>query len=178
MTIEIIDGCLLEAFDKGEVSTIIQCVNCQGIMGSGIAKAIRDKYPFVYVLYKEFCLGYEPHQLLGEMQNIDVAYYDYKNDTYWNGDNSFPDKHIVNIFGQENYGYGKRQVNYGALGKAFTAASYGLTQASDQALNDYDIIGFPYKFASDRGGADWDIVLEMIAFHFKDFQVKIYRLNK
>ena len=179
MTIEIVEGCLLKAFEKGEVNVMMQCVNCQGVMGSGVAKAIRDKYPFVYDLYKEFCGDLKPRQLLGEMQNIDLAHYDYVNDANWNGDtNPWPDKHIINIFGQEGYGYGKRQVNYGALGKAFTAASYGLTQASDQALQVYDIIGIPYKFASDRGGADWNIVLEMIDFHFKDFQVKIYKLEK
>ena len=29
-------------------------VNCQGVMGSGVAKAIRNEYPKVYKEYKEF----------------------------------------------------------------------------------------------------------------------------
>jgi O-acetyl-ADP-ribose deacetylase (regulator of RNase III) len=31
---------------------IVQGCNAQGVMGSGVAKAIRDKYPFVYDLYR------------------------------------------------------------------------------------------------------------------------------
>ena len=174
MTIQIVQGCLLEAFEKGDVTTIVQGVNCAGVMGSGLAKSIRDKYPIVYTLYRDLYTKYsDTHfRLLGEIQNINMEGYLPEA----TGDNAWIDRRIVNVFSQEDYGYSKRQVNYGALGKAFTAMSYGLTQASDVALMDYDIIGFPYKFASDRGGADWSIVLEMIDFHFEDFQVKIYKL--
>jgi hypothetical protein len=37
-------------------------------------------------------------------------------------------------------------------------------------------VGFPHKMGSDRAGGDWDIVLEMIKYYFKDHQVKVYRL--
>jgi O-acetyl-ADP-ribose deacetylase (regulator of RNase III) len=30
-------------------------VNCQGVMGSGVARALRDKYPHVYDSYVMFC---------------------------------------------------------------------------------------------------------------------------
>ena len=39
------------------------------------------------------------------------------------------------------------------------------------------IIGFPFKMGSDRAKGDWDIVLEMIEFYFKDHNVKIYKLE-
>lgn len=180
MAIEIVQGCLLKAFEKGEVNVIVQCVNCQGVMGSGLAKAIRVKYPFVYEEYREF---YEEvkdshHGLLGKIQNIDLSFYDYEYGTNWNGNvGRFPDKHIINVFGQEYYGTDKRQVNYGALGQAFTALAYGLTQASEDALQeDYDVIGFPYLFGCGLAGGDWNIVLEMIEFHFRKFNVRIYKL--
>jgi len=38
-------------------------------------------------------------------------------------------------------------------------------------------IGFPFKMGSDRAKGDWDIVLEMIEFYFKDHNVKIYKLE-
>ena len=179
MTIEIVQGCLLEAFEKGEVNVIVQCVNCQGVMGSGLAKAIRGKYPFVYDEYRKlYDEGKDSYYgLLGMIQNINISYYDYEHGTNWNGDEVWPEKRIVNMFGQEYYGTDKRQVNYGALGQAFTALAYGLTQASEDALQeDCDVIGFPYLFGCGLAGGDWNIVLEMIEFHFRKFNVRIYKL--
>lgn len=180
MPIEIVNGCLLNAFDSGEVNVMVQCVNCQGVMGGGLAKAIRDKYPFVYEEYRKFYeKAKDSHDgLLGKIQNIDFSFYDYINDTDWNGDiGRFPDKHIINVFGQEYYGMEKRQVNYGALGQAFTALAYGLTQLGEDALQeDYDVVGFPYLFGCGLAGGDWNVVLEMIEFHFREFNVRIYKL--
>lgn len=48
MTIKIITGCLLDAFDKGEVDVIGHCCNMQNTFGSGIAEDIRERYPKAY----------------------------------------------------------------------------------------------------------------------------------
>ena len=37
---------------KSNADYICHQVNCQGVMGSGVAKAIRDKWPQVYEEYK------------------------------------------------------------------------------------------------------------------------------
>ena len=34
---------------------IVHQVNCQGRMGSGVAKAIKEKFPNVYTAYKKHC---------------------------------------------------------------------------------------------------------------------------
>lgn len=86
------------------------------------------------------------------------------------------DKKIYNLIGQEFYGTGKRQVNYGAISQCLCVMSYGLTGARDDAVQDYDDIGFPFKMASALGGADWSIILEMIEFYFKNHNVKTYKL--
>lgn len=39
-----------------------------------------------------------------------------------------------------------------------------------------NVVGFPFKMGSDRAGGDWNIVLEMIDFHFQDNEVIIYKL--
>lgn len=49
--IKIIEGNLLEASED----IIGHQVNCQSVMGSGIAKSIRDKYSELYPSYKQFC---------------------------------------------------------------------------------------------------------------------------
>lgn len=148
MTIRIVEGCLLDAFDKGEVYTIGHCVNCKGIMGSGIAKSIRDKYPAVYDEYINFGTG---RDVLGCAQEVELEY-----------------GSIFNLFGQEGYGRGTRQVNYGAIANAL--------QTMASVFSPRAVIGFPYNMCSDRAGGDFNIILEMIDFYFQNNDVRIYKL--
>ena len=46
--IEIYDCSVFDVFSN----VIARQVNCQGVMGSRVAKQIRDKYPEVYTQYK------------------------------------------------------------------------------------------------------------------------------
>jgi O-acetyl-ADP-ribose deacetylase (regulator of RNase III) len=156
MTIEIIEGDLLNAFDKGEVNIIGHCCNAQGKMNSGIAKSIRERYPAAYERYMVF------HKLGSlEVGNCIAA------NIGWPSDQ----RYIFNLVGQEFYGYdGKRYLNYGAMGHAL--------QYMSERVAEGEAIGFPYNMGCDRAGGDWGIVLEMIEFYFKDHQVKIYRLGK
>jgi O-acetyl-ADP-ribose deacetylase (regulator of RNase III) len=166
MTIEIVKGCLFKGFENNEFNLLCHQVNCCGVMGSGVALEVKNRFPNAYESYKTLCNNAEV-SLLGEIQRVVIADYTQvpKGKAWWSKD-------VVNIFGQSHYGNNGRYTNYGALGKAFTALSYGLTQASEEAAMDYDTLGFPYKFGCDRGGADWDIILEMIDFHFRDHNVK------
>lgn len=153
MTIEIVSGDLLDAFDKGEVTTIGHVVNCQGVMGSGIAKSIRDRYPRVYDFYVKFCSEFTyKHEFLGAAQPV-----------YLDNCSS-----VWNLFAQNRYGSPTRDLNYGAIGNC-------LREMADD-LDVDEPIGFPYKMGSDRAKGDWDIVLEMIEFYFKDHNVRIYKL--
>ena len=45
-------GDLLVAQEELNLDVICHQVNCQGVMGSGIAKQIRDTYPIVFENYK------------------------------------------------------------------------------------------------------------------------------
>jgi O-acetyl-ADP-ribose deacetylase (regulator of RNase III) len=49
--VNIVDGDILNAKEN----IICHQVNCQGVMGSGLAKQIKNKYPNVYAKYKKFC---------------------------------------------------------------------------------------------------------------------------
>lgn len=128
-----------------EKGIICQQVNCQGVMASGLAKAIREKWPVVYDEYiKTFRLFKNKHdfQLLGKHLYVNVK----------------PDLWVCNIFGQLNYGYDKqRYTDYGALMAAF----------EDMEVNRIPFF-FPYNFGCDRGGADWAIVSKMIEYYFPD----------
>lgn len=79
---------------KGDVTTaktgfIVHGVNCQGVMGSGVAKTIKDKWPKVFDNYKKYCGTFaDKSSLLGNIQPVNV------------GDGLY----VVNLFSQLNYG--------------------------------------------------------------------------
>lgn len=95
-------------------------VNCQGKMGSGVARVIREKWPIVFERYKEryeYALDMAMNDktsnstvssyLLGTVQFVPL-YEDYWTDT--------KHQHVINMFAQNNYGYdGKQYTSYDAF---------------------------------------------------------------
>ena len=156
-------GNLLEA----PVDYICHQVNCQGRMGSGIAKQIRERWPIVYEQYisgfkaiEEESINWEDELdvsevLLGRLQQIKV------NDT----------QTVINMFAQQYYGYdGKRYTSY----DAFWACLGGIRDSIPKGSK----IGFPYRIGCGLGGANWQVIETMIyAVLGKDFDVYIYMLE-
>lgn len=138
---------------QSDADVILHQVNCQGVMGSGIAKQVREKYPKVYKEYKELCSQDEPKNLLGIAQPVQAD----KNTI------------VVNIFAQKNFGYdGKCYTDYSALRK-------GLETVRDN--NKEDCIAIPYLMGCHRGGGDWNIVSSMIEETLSDCDVTLYEYN-
>lgn len=136
---------------KSGAAVICHQVNCQGVMGSGVAKQIREKYPVVFNGYKTLCNQRSPENLLGEAQFVEI------NDDTLLG--------VFNIFGQFAYGYdGKRYTNYNALRTALATVCDFMNAYFDPATT----IAFPYKFGCYRGGGDWNVVYKMIEDVFGD----------
>ena len=83
---------------------IVHQVNCHGKMNSGVAKAIRAKWPIVFSEYVKHCqAGVTPDDLLGTVQVIQVG----------------PALSVANVFSQLSYGYdGQRYTSYDALDTA------------------------------------------------------------
>lgn len=148
MVIKFIKGNLLDA----QTDVIAHQVNCQGVMGSGVAKQIKEKWPNVFEEYKKYCYDIWSHQVLGSCLLVDI------------NDN----QHVANLFGQARYGRdGKRYTNYESL---YESLERLVTQMID--INKKSV-AFPYKMSSDRGGADWNVVLAMIESVFRDTDVTI-----
>lgn len=151
--IKIIEGNLFDS--KAQI--ICHQVNAKGVMGSGVAKEVRERYPHVYGAYRN---EYE----IGNLKIGTVVYATAKKDQV-----------IANMCAQSNYGYdGKQYTDYYALQKC-------LNDVFIYACSDFDVkptIAFPYKMSCDRGGASWDIVYQMIESTFKDFDIEIWKLNK
>lgn len=150
-----------DIFESG-ADIICHQVNCQGVMGSGIARQVREKYPKVYQEYKRWCETMPRNVLLGTAQFVKTQE---EYSTSFTG--------IVNIFAQYNYGYdGKCYTDYDALRDALERFKSHLIKPTTIAI--------PYLMGCYRGGGDWKIVYEMIddIFGDSDCDILICEYNK
>ena len=145
MAIQIIQGNILSATN----SIICQQVNCQGVMGAGLAKQIRDKYPTVYTQYKR---DVTPNSL-GTCLFVPV-----------------PDGNIIaNLYAQFNYGRGGRYTDYDALTKCLTRVA--------QVSKERNIpVALPYNIGCGLAGGDWNVVYSIIQQTLSDTETTIYKL--
>lgn len=130
-------------------------VNCMGVMGSGIARQIRDEYPEVYREYKfhvDAGIGY-----LGT--NLYVHTHD--------------NRLCVNMFGQYNYGRDKQHTSYIALKKCLDSLQDKLSQMPEET-----IVGFPWKIGCGLGGGDWTVVEKMLTEFSYNVKQKVYIVKK
>lgn len=153
--IKIVNGDLLEAKEN----IICHACNCMGVMGSGVAKQIRNKYPQVYKKYLEKVNEYTHGEdlrkaLLGQVQGVVVG----------------EDKIVVNMFSQYKFGNdGKQYTDIEALFKC-------LLTVRQAAERNKISVAMPYKIGSYRGGAKWDEVEELILRAFNGYDVTLYKL--
>lgn len=148
--IEVINANILTA--KEDI--IIHQVNCKGVMGAGLAKAIKEKYPLCYQKYREVCANNKPNELLGKNQILKMS----------------DGKIIINMFSQLNYGTDKKHTQYDTLKECLYkvyiyAKVNGLT------------VAIPYKLGCGLAGGSWPIVSNIINKTFKDQSiVKYYKI--
>lgn len=159
--IELKQGDLLES----PCNLIVHQVNCRGVMGSGIAKQIKDRFPETFRKYKQVCniSIFKPEALLGK--NLYTAECNH-------GKNII----IASLFAQDNYGYGTQQTNYEALNMCLAKLAIAARELISRGKS--VTIGIPYKLSCGRGGGDWTIVEPIIKQHLSEFNVTIYKLHK
>lgn len=147
-------GDLLES----DCDYICHQVNCQGKMNSGIAKSIREKWPVVYINYRTKYFNTFPKLLLGDIQIVGL------------GEDSH--QSVINMFSQEYYGYdGQRYTSYDAFWNCLHLIKNTVPKGST--------IGFPGFIGCVRGGANWEVIYEMIdQVLSEDFEVYIYFLEE
>lgn len=147
--VTVVKGNLLDATE----TIIAHQVNCQKKMNSGVAKAIREKWPVVFDEYQK--------------TTPQLGFVDY----------IYVDKHcIANMYSQNNYGYdGKQYTYYDAFQqccKDIVDMCIDLSQVTDRKCS----VAMPYKIASDRGGADWDKIMDILLEEFTDIDLTLYKL--
>ncbi len=111
-------------------------VNCQGAMGAGLAKQIRQRWPKAYEDYIKFCGLSSPYDKLGKVKLTEAA----------------RGKYIAHIFAQLNYGRKRLcYTNYDALHHGF---EYLARLQHEKGLR----VALPYGIGCGLAGGDWGIV--------------------
>ena len=148
MEIKYFDGDVLTS----TAPIIMHQVNCKGVMNSGIAKAIKEKWPIVENEYKKFHTALTTDVLLGTTQFVKIG----------------ADRYVANMFAQERYGYnGLKYTSYDAIDKCLRSV------ARNAENGEINRVAMPYKMSSDRGGADWDVILALVNSAFKDTDITV-----
>lgn len=152
-------------------------VNCMGKMNSGVAKAIREKWPIVYEEYQEWQFSYgswahattneNPENLMIStmLGNILIV-------PLFDAHTTKKQKYVVNMAAQGYYGYdGKRYTSYDAFWSCLGHILEVVPEGSK--------IAFPYRIGCDRGGANWKVIYAMIAAAFgKNYDIEICYLEE
>lgn|SRR3990167_9831398 len=141
------NGNAVSALIDGEIDLLIHVCNDLHKMGSGIALEIKNRIADAYTAYKQ------------RPSNLGTISFGWSN----------PNRGMVcNMVAQSGYGKGIRHLNYAALADCLNKISKGVSVKT---------IGLPFKLGADRAGGDWEIVLELIEYFLKDFNVVIYKLE-
>ena len=148
-----------------DANYICHQVNCRAAMNSGVAKAIRERWPVVYTAYMKVCADYvENNRPISDAlgHNMLVAVGD-----AWP---HYPK--VINMFAQDGYGYdGKRYTSYDAFWSCLGHICESVPKGSK--------IAFPYKIGCDRGGANWNVIFAMIKEVLgEDYEIEFCYLNE
>lgn len=138
---------------------IVQQVNCQGVMGSGLAAAIARKWPEVKERYIRFCNSLSPLDCLGEV-------------LYLNVDNQII---IANCFSQLTFGRTGCHTDYLALKHCLRDINghFCFREAFDTTIH------IPLNIGAGLGGGDPEVTHQIIRDVFGDEigrTVKLYEL--
>ena len=131
---------------------IVHQVNCQGIMGAGLALQIKQKWPIVFTKYKN--KDWE----LGDVQLVKIT------ETLW----------LANLAGQNYYGRDKRYTDYRAVQKGFNKLKKRIEKLG------YNIpVYVPYKMGCGMAGGDWSIYKDIVKKVYPSIIIcKMYREGK
>lgn len=123
---------------------IVHGCNAQGVMGSGVALAIKRKYPGAY----------EDYRAIFEDDNLELG-------------RAYPylvnrELKIWNAVTQDNFGEGVRQVSYDAIQTCFQEINDYLASGRESMVDLQPKEVHIPKIGAARGGGNWEIIREII----------------
>lgn len=157
-TIKVVEGNILD-YDK---DIIVQQVNCQGVMGGGLAKQIVMRYPEVPKEYKKYWAKEmkkinATEELLGNVLYVDT----------------YDGKIIANVFGQDNIrkGYGDKTIYTQEW-----ALLKGIKEVKDKAYELGLSVAIPTYIGCGLANGDWNSIKPQIEdiFEYSGVDVTFY----
>lgn len=157
---------------EGFTTVIVHCCNDIGVMGGGVALALRNKWPIMFETYREWyendhyqdsdSLPYRhTHQpfVLGQVQSTRVA----------------PFLHVCNLIGQRDVVdcLGLPPVRYEAIREGLRRLAYQMTQHPNRQ---FKVVG--PRLGSGLSGGRWETIEQIIKEELSDFEVTIYDLER
>ena len=141
------------SFINKDITTITEgiiChqVNCRGVMGAGLAKQIRNKFPKVY---KEYMQQFIYNNLqLGNVFFVTIS--------------STPSLFVANLCGQDGYGRQGIFTNYQAVRQCLIkVAEFKKTlELTSLPIHASSPVYIPDHMGCTLGGGDWEKVLQII----------------
>jgi O-acetyl-ADP-ribose deacetylase (regulator of RNase III) len=138
-----------------DIKVLAHGCNSHGVMGSGVARIVRDDYPEAYNMYVDVVKGaaYEDIDLMGTVIPVETK-----------------GKVIINAITQHDYGRdGRRYVSYDAVSDAMInindwCVKYGETH-----------VAMP-QIGAGLGGGDWNVIEAIILSELTDVQPVVYIL--
>lgn len=133
-------------------SCVVHGCNSLGVMGSGIAKTVRNNFPAAY--YEYVCKHDESGLALGEIIPVMVL----------------PGRYIINAITQQYCGNdGRRYVCYDAIRECFKRVAVFAKENNIESIN-YPLIG------AALGGGDWNIISAIIDEELGDLNHTLWKL--
>lgn len=153
MPIEYTKGDLLQAPER----IIAHGCNAQGVMNSGVAKAVREKYPNAFTVYKT-TYDWWNHAQNGLVLGMVIPAL-------------CGDKIIANMITQHDYGRDPniRYVNYDACRTGFSALQMLARHYNEK------VVAIP-KIGAGLGNGDWNVIEAIIKERCNEINVKVYEL--
>jgi O-acetyl-ADP-ribose deacetylase (regulator of RNase III) len=150
------------------INNIAHSCNCQNVMGAGIAKQIKDRYPQAFEAdaerwSNEYNDGGNWRCQIGDYSKAVI-------ETQWT---HLPHATIYNLYTQSGYSTKERQVNYEYFWKALKAMQEDLL-FNQHELNIRQVVGLPYGISCGLAGGNWKIIKAIIEDIFLDSMIECY----
>lgn len=154
--IKIQKGNLFEA----KQGLICHQVNCRGVMGAGVAKTFKEKYPDSFTAYTSWCKKFEPGILLGNCVFMEE-----------NGNIT-----TCSMFAQDRYGRDEVFTDYEAFRRCCQRIVAFLKTSCNWAdeARAYPI-NIPYKIGCGLAGGNWDIVYQILREELGNYNVILWK---
>ena len=157
------------------INVIAHSCNCQNVMGAGIAKQIKDRYPKAFEADterwgNEYNDGGNWRCQIGDYSKAVIETLG-KNSPHARTNLSHAT--IYNLYTQSGYSTDRRQVNYEYFWKATKAMQEDLL-FNQHELNVRQVVGLPYGISCGLAGGNWKIIKAIIEDIFLDSLIECY----